>query len=247
MDTLEAIEKRSGCCRKYLDKEIEREAIGTVLNAGRLAPSAGNLQDRSFIVVKNPNTRADIAKAAGNQSWMQTAPVHIVIVAENRKNDKFFGDRGKKVYSIQDTSLAAENMLLAATDLGLGCSLIVGFNEELLNKLLDIKEPAQPLAIIVLGHSAEETKPSSKYPLDRFVFFEKYGSKVENMTATFGEYTKVKEQMVAKKEEIEEKATGFFSKIKSFFKKKKEEEIPVEEHFLEKEQKEETPRQIPKK
>jgi nitroreductase len=257
METLAAIEKRWGC-RKYTDQAVDRELLGTVLDAGRLAPSAGNLQDRSFIVVKNSETKTEIAKASGNQTWMQTAPVHVVVLAEHKKNAKFFGVKGEKVYAVQDAAFAVENMLLAATDLGLGCSLVIGFNEQRIKDILAIQEPAEPYAIITLGYAGETPKLSSKYPLEKFVFFEKHNAKVET-EAAFGDFTKIKEQANAKANEAMEGAqkTGFnlFAKIRSFFSKKKTEE-QAQDHFMEErpmmselkpEMKEEIPRILPKR
>ncbi len=249
MDTLQAIEKRWGC-RKFSDKEVERELVGTVLNAGRLAPSAGNLQDRSFIVVKNDETKSAIAEACGNQSWMQTAPVHIIVVSENKKNNKFFGERGEKIYSIQDSAFSVENMLLAATDLDLGCSLVVGFNEEKIKELLDIQVPAKPYAIIALGYASENSKTSSKYPLDKFVFFEKYGEKIET-EAAFGDLRNIKEKIAVKALQNGEKVNpespkiSWSDRIKAFFGMKKE-EFAGHDSFMENPKHEEIPRQLPK-
>ncbi len=251
MNTLEAIEKRWGC-KKYISKEIDREVLTKVLNAGRFAPSAGNLQDRSFILIKNPSARAEIAKASGNQSWMQEASVHVIITAENRKNEKFFGERGEKVYSIQDTAFAAENMLLAAVELGIGASLVVGFNEELITNLLEIKPPAKPYAIIVLGYSAEKPQTTSKYPLETFVYYEKYGSKVEPVYGI--ERDEIEKTAAIAAESIKKESASFFEKIKNFFKRKPK-PIITEDHFLgekiavkskEPKSREEIPRQIPR-
>jgi nitroreductase len=231
METLDAIEKRWGC-RKYKDEPVDKEVLGTILDAGRLAPSAGNLQDRSFIVVKDQNLKSEIAKACGNQLWMQAAPVHVVVLAENKKNPKFFGTKGEKIYSIQDTAFSVQNMLLAATDLGLGCSLVVGFNEEKISDLLEVQDPMRPYAVVVLGYPAETPKPSSKYPLERFVFFEKYGNKIEE----FGDLSRVRERIAEKSkqkaEEAKKTAFNLFDKIKSLFKRKKE-DVPMEDHFME--------------
>ncbi|MBN2421452.1 nitroreductase family protein [Candidatus Woesearchaeota archaeon] len=254
MDAIESIQKRYGC-RKYLDKPVEREKLGLVLDAGRLAPSAGNLQDRSFLVVRDEGSRGKIADACGNQSWMKTAPVHIVVISENKKLGKFFGQKGDKIYSVQDTSFAAENMLLAATALELGCSLVVGFSDEALNDLFAVKAPAQILAIITLGYSAEQGKQSAKYPLEKFVYFEKYGQTIEELAAAFGEWGAAREKFTSEKvKDVKRESKNLFSWLKSKFKKKEE---PMHDHFMEKkeeikepvrESKEEIeiPRQLPR-
>jgi hypothetical protein len=231
--------------------------VGAVLNAGRLSPSAGNLQDRSFIVVKEPKTKETIAKACGNQTWMQSAPVLVVVVAENRKLSKFFGARGEKMYALQDTSFAVENMLLAATDLGLGASLVVGFDDDKVSDVLKIEPPAQPHAILTLGYPLEHAKPSSKYPLEKFVFFEQHGAKIESTESAFGNLKGIQEKVMAKTsektEEVKQTGIGLFAKIKAFFSRKKTEE-QMEDHFMEEskpsvtelksETKEEIPRQL---
>ncbi len=79
-------------------------------------------------------------------------------------------------------------MLLAATDLGLGCSLVVGFNEEKIIDLLKIPEPAKPYAIIAIGHAAEPERKSAKYPLDHFVYFEKNNARPEPIETQNGRF-----------------------------------------------------------
>lgn len=242
METIDAIKGRWGC-RKYSDKSVAKELLGSVLDAGRFAPSAGNLQDRSFIVIKNEVSKEEISKICGKQDWMKTAPVHIVIVAENKKTEKFFGEKGKTVYPVQDTSFTAQNMLLEATDLGLGTSIVVGFDEGRLIDLLKIKEPAKPYAVITLGYPEEEPKKSTKYPLERFVFMESYGNRIENPALEFGEWGEVRKQVTEKViKEVKRKGPGIIEKLKSLFRKKKPEEEPKEDHFLE----EEIPRVLPK-
>lgn len=231
MNVMDAIQKRWGC-RKFSDEPLDKEDLGTILDAGRFAPSAGNLQDRSFIIIKDSKLKSDIAQASGNQTWMQTAPVLVVIVAENMKVGKFFGPRGDKIYSVQDTSFAAQNMLLAATDLGLGCSLVVGFNEEKLNQILKIEPPARPHAIIAFGKPLEQAKTSSKYPLEKFVYFEKHKNKIADMDVTFGDLKKAKEHIAVKTEEAKKNGISFIEKIKSLFKRKKQEPLG-EDHFME--------------
>lgn len=238
MDALDSIKKRWGC-RKYLDKPVEREKLGLILDAGRFAPSAGNLQDRSFLVVRDEKSRDKIAAACGNQDWMRNAPIHLVIISENKKLGKFFGQKGEKIYSIQDTAFAVENMLLAATSLDIGCSLVVGFSEETLNDLFGIKAPSQIHAIVTLGYSAEPGKQSAKYPLEKFVYFEKYGQTIEEPAAAFGEWSTAREKFVAEKaKDVKRGSKNIFTWIKSKFKKK--EQVP-EDHFMEKLEKKEIP------
>ncbi|MFC1728307.1 nitroreductase family protein [Nanoarchaeota archaeon] len=225
METLEAIEKRRSC-RKYQNKDLEKEIFSVVLNAGRLAPSAGNLQDRCFIIVKNKNTRQRIAELCGGQMWMQFAPVHIVVVSELKKNKQYYGIRGERVYSIQDCAVAVQNMLLAATDLGLGCCVVSAFDEDRLKDLLVIEDPARPQAVVTLGYCAEEnTKPTPKHDLEKLVWTEKYFGRIENMSITLGAWSEIWEKKIKEVKEnldLPQKKQVFLEKSKEVGKKIKE-------------------------
>ena len=119
MDVLEAIHTRRSV-RKYLDKPVEWDKIGTILDAGRMAPTAGNLQPYRFIVVNDPGKIKLIAEACSQQYWIEGAPVLILIVIWLKKVKEFYGERGVDVYAVQDAAVAAQNMMLAAHSLGIG-------------------------------------------------------------------------------------------------------------------------------
>ncbi|HSU72763.1 MAG TPA: nitroreductase family protein, partial [Candidatus Binatia bacterium] len=94
--------------RKYLQLPIEFQKIGHVLDAGRMAPSAGNLQDWKFILIVENEKRLQIAEACLQQFWMAQAPVHIVVVAEPKKQERYYGKRGEEVYSLLNAGAAVE-------------------------------------------------------------------------------------------------------------------------------------------
>ena len=127
MDVFEAMRNRRSI-RKYLDLPVEWDKVGTILEAGRLAPSAGNLQAWKFIVVRDDNKRKALADATQQQYWMEQAPVHIVVVGVHAKHERFFGERGKNFYSIQECAMAAMQMMLAAHSLGLGSCFVSAIN-----------------------------------------------------------------------------------------------------------------------
>ncbi|GIU69587.1 MAG: NADH dehydrogenase [Candidatus Woesearchaeota archaeon] len=129
METLEAINQRRSI-RKYLDKPVEFEKITTIIDSARKAPSAGNLQDWSFIIVTDKNLIKQVASYALEQYWIATAPALIVVCGLPEKHEMYYGLRGKRLYNIQDCAAAIENILLSATDLGLGTCWVGAFEEE---------------------------------------------------------------------------------------------------------------------
>ena len=106
MEVLECIKTRRSI-RKYLDKPLPWELIANVMEAGRYAPSAGNLQNWKFIAVMSEGRRKAIAEASLQQYWMEQAPVHIVICSEPEKGEMHYGKRGKENYTIQNSAAAA--------------------------------------------------------------------------------------------------------------------------------------------
>src|SRR3972149_6163007 len=118
MNVFEAIATRRSI-RKFTSQDIPMEILGLVLDAGRYAPSAGNIQNWRFVIVKNTDNRNKVAEAAMQQMWIASAPVVIVVCAETEKITQFYGIRGERLYAIQNCAAAIENMILTAHAIGL--------------------------------------------------------------------------------------------------------------------------------
>jgi nitroreductase len=174
MDVLEALATRRSI-RKYLDVPVEWDKIGQVLEAGRLAPSAGNLQEWRFIVVTKHETRKEIAESALSQHWIETAPVHIVVVALTEKVKIHYGMRGERLYTIQDCAACATYMMLAAHELGLGSCWIGAFDEAKLQRILNLPDEVRPQMLLTVGYADEKPHMPPRYPINNLVFLENYG------------------------------------------------------------------------
>ncbi|MBI2581391.1 nitroreductase family protein [Candidatus Woesearchaeota archaeon] len=171
MDVFEAFRNRRSI-RKYLDLPVEWDKIGSILDAGRLAPSSGNLQTWKFIAVRDLNKRKQLAEASAQQYWMEQAPVHIVIVGVFDKHLRFFGERGKNLYVIQDCAMAAMQMMLAAHALGLGSCFVSAINEERVGEIILIRGNARPMGILTIGYPAEQPKMPLRYRIENIVYLE---------------------------------------------------------------------------
>lgn len=154
MELLEIIKNRR-CIRKFKSKEIEEDKINRIMEAAKWAPSAGNLQARDFILVRNPETKEKIAEAALSQNFISEAPVIIVVCANKKKSSWKYGPRGVELYPIQDAAISAQNILLMAYSLGLGSCWVGAFDEDGLGNILNIPEDVRPVAIIPLGYPDE--------------------------------------------------------------------------------------------
>ncbi len=174
VDVLEAIRLRRSV-RKYTDMPVEWDKIGTILDSGRVAPSAGNLQAWRFIVVGSHPKRKAMAGACLNQYWMESAPVHILIVMLLKKIREFYGKRGVEFYAVQESAMAAENMMLAAHALGLGSCFVSAFDETAIIDALSLPADVKPMCIVTLGYPAEQPIEPMKYRLENVSFFDRWG------------------------------------------------------------------------
>lgn len=175
MDLKDAIEKRYSC-RSYLNKDVSWIDILRLLNAAVKAPSAGNLQNWRFIIVSKEEQKAKIAQAALNQTWMNQAPIFIILCSDQKTINKIYKERGE-LYSTQNCAVATENILLTATSLGLATCFVSAFDEEKLRIALRIPDDARPECIITLGYAKEKPPIKHVYGVENFTFFNEYGKK----------------------------------------------------------------------
>lgn len=157
-ELLQHIRKRRSI-RRFTTDSVPVDVTDKLIEAARWAPSAGNLQPWYFYVVHDPAVRRCLADAAFGQHFAAEAPVCIVVCAEPRRSARIYGRRGEDLYCIQDTAAAAQNILLAAADYGLGSCWVGAFNEDRVRACLGIPDSLRPLAIIAVGYPADGDHP----------------------------------------------------------------------------------------
>lgn len=154
--------------RSFLDKDVDDKVILQILEAGNAAPSAGNLQPREFIVVRNKNIKENLSKAALNQRFIARAPVVIVVVANFPRSTKVYGERGY-FYTIQDCSAAIQNILLAAEAFGLGSCWVGAFKDEEVSRILKLPDYTRPMAIIPIGYPKKEGPKTGRISIQELI------------------------------------------------------------------------------
>ncbi len=168
MDVMDAIKTRKSV-RAYLAQPIEDEKLDAVLEAARLAPSAANLQEWRFVIVREPETRKKLAAVAGGQAFVAEAPVVIVACAE--KGGEFMR-WGKPCYPT-DVAIALDHLSLAAVDQGLGSCWIGLFDDKKVKEVLRIPDEIRVEALMLLGYPADPSiNAKNRLPLDRIVKYE---------------------------------------------------------------------------
>jgi len=176
MDTLRAIQKRRAV-HKFRNRPIPDRVLKEILEAGRWAPSAGNLQSMKMIVVEDENQKKELADACLSQNWMVDAPIIVVLCSHADELEKWYGDRGKDLYAIQDVTLAAQNIMLAATSLGVGSCFVSAFSDSKVRRVLNLPDFFVPYAILPIGYAAEHPRIPSKFRLWDIVYWNECNNK----------------------------------------------------------------------
>jgi len=159
--------------RKFQNRDIPADLLLKVLSAGNAAPTAGNLQARDFIIVKDSKTKKLVAEAAMNQNFIADAPVVIIVCANYPRSMRVYGEKGK-LYAEQDATAAIENILIAACAVGLGATWVGAFYESKISAILEIPEFSKPVAVIPMGYPAEDPDKKSRYPVEELIHWEKW-------------------------------------------------------------------------
>ncbi len=170
MDVMEAIRQRFSC-RVFSNREVSQEVIGRLLEAARWAPSAGNLQPVRVVVVRDQRRRRALAEAALGQTFIARAPVVFVVCALPEISARHYGDRGRRLYCIQDAAAATQNLLLAATSAGLGSCWVGAFSEREVSRAVDLPQGWRPLAVVPVGHPGELPATRERVGMETFALW----------------------------------------------------------------------------
>lgn len=166
MEVKEAIEKRRSI-RRYQDKEISDEIIDELIEAARLAPSGNNVQPWKFKIIKDKKIVEKLKKEdIFKQDFVYTAPLIIVCCADpdlysTDKSVPGFDDPNE-LRAIRDLSIASQNMVLRAVELGLGSCYIGWMEKEKIKQVLGIPMKYVAPYSICFGYPGEEGKIKEK-------------------------------------------------------------------------------------
>ena len=176
MDVFEAIINRRSV-RAFKQDPIPEELLNKVLEAARWAPSAGNLQARDYIIVRDPEIKRKLCEAALSQRFIEEAPLDLVVCANEERSAWKYGARGKELYCLLDAAAAVQNLLLAVHALGLGACWIGAFHDEAVSKTLNLPRGIRPMAIIPMGYPDQTPRAPPRMSLKDVVHLNRYEAK----------------------------------------------------------------------
>jgi len=152
--------------RAFTPEPLPKGALEKILEAVRLAPSAGNLQSFRFAVIESPEIKDALAIASRDKDFLRQAPVVLAFFTAPREAAARFGARGAQLYAPQDAAIAVIYAHLAAADLGLGSVWVGAFDTEAVRRGLSCPPELEPVALLPIGFPAEEPQPQTRKSLD---------------------------------------------------------------------------------
>lgn len=186
---------RQRACREFADRAVDEEVVARVLDAATKAPSAENAQPWEFVVVRDPETRAVVGRLIeaawkrGGRDWAagRLSPSLLADVDRGASG----GVAGAPVIVVVGVDLercpetevatsigpAVQNLLLAATALGLGSALttLATYSGDRLRELVGLPSRIEPVAVVPLGWPARPLGPPRREPFAEHTHRERFG------------------------------------------------------------------------
>jgi len=168
MEFFQVLKERQSI-REFAPNAIEDGDLEEILRAANMAPSAGNLQAYEIYVVTKSGYKNALSKAALEQQFVASAPVVLVFCANPARSEWKYGRRGRRLYAIQDATIACTFAMLAATALGLACVWVGAFNESTVHQVINAPSGNIPVVVLPIGYGTERPPRSSRRSLDDLV------------------------------------------------------------------------------
>jgi nitroreductase len=169
MDFLELARKRYSV-RSYRRDPVEKEKLERILEAGRLAPTAVNIQPFQLLVIHTAGREAELLQIY-NKKWFVQAP--IVISACGIPGKSWVRKDGKN-YNDVDVAIVMDHLILAATAEGLGTCWIGAFSAVAAKEVLRLPERVEPIAFTPLGYAADRPPAKKRKVLSELVRYERW-------------------------------------------------------------------------
>lgn len=155
MQFIELAKKRYSV-RNYQGVTVEKEKLDTILQAGRVAPTASNLQPVHLVVA---NDSASLKKLSKGTNAHQ-APLAIIVCTD--KNTSWVRPFDNHSMADIDATIVTDHMMMCAEDLGLASCWLTYFDPQIIRNEFNIPANYIPVNILAIGYSADKTPQSSE-------------------------------------------------------------------------------------
>ncbi len=200
MTLIDLIRRRRSVKHYDPNHRLTDEQLRALVTAGALAPTSFNMQNRHFVCVVDPPIKAELSAAAWGQDQVRDASVVIVLTGNRnayKNTDRYLrnappdrqavfekmitdcyadNDPFARDEDARSVGLAAMNIMLMATDMGLHCGPLIGFDAPQVSDVVGLTEGYDPLMLVVVGKG---TRPAwdrmGLLDLDELVSIDRFG------------------------------------------------------------------------
>lgn len=170
MEFAEVIKNRYSCKKYDSSKQVSDEQLKAILEAGRLAPTAKNLQEQHIYVARSAEALAKIDESTPCRYGAPT----VLVVAFNKHNVYTYPD-GKRESGVEDAAIVATHLMLAAANAGVDSCWLNCVHIDQLHDALGLPDDEDILMLLNLGFAADGTRPKpthySRKPLEETVTY----------------------------------------------------------------------------
>lgn len=177
MSTFELI-KNLRSFRSGTNATVKREQLGRVLEAGRFAPSPGNVQSVEFVIVESEEGKESLADCSGDHR-VEEAGAAVVIVSDVERMRRRAGEKSESL-CVAEASCVAQNMRLVAEEEGLYSCWITGLDTDRASQILRIPDGKIPEGLVLLSVDGQRNKEERKFGMNEIAFYEEYGNQIES-------------------------------------------------------------------
>ncbi len=155
---------------KYKGDPVSIQEIYQIVEAFQLTPSAANTQPWEVYLIEDMKMKKlldscllePMLRGPAENSKISFAPVGLVIAIDRKRARARFGENGEKLYAVQDTAVAVNNLRLLATARGLGTTWLREVDLEKVAKVLNLPVIIRPVALVTVGYPLNiQQSPSS--------------------------------------------------------------------------------------
>lgn len=174
------------CVSEYEPRLIADDLVQTIVQAASWAPSAADDQPWEIIAVRDPVSKAAMVSTLldtllrprradpGAHHWLISAPLVLVLCLDHMRASARYGEAGDRLFGIQDTGAALQNMRLIASEHGIKSCLIREFDHSAMAQRLELPRHVEPLILVTMGFSSKAPVAKPALPLQDYLHLERW-------------------------------------------------------------------------
>jgi nitroreductase len=176
--------KQITCVSEFEDRPLEDDLLATIVEGASWTPSAADVQPWEIVAIRDPERKVAMVSTlldshlrpshGGDErrSWLTQAAVILVVCLDHTRAKARYGEIGEKLFGIQDSGAAIQNLRLVALEHGVKSCLVREFDQQRMAELLRLPRHIQPLILVALGYSQVQARRRPGLPVQDYFHHE---------------------------------------------------------------------------